>query len=117
MMEIVSNSDKTFSEMIDSVPAYPKERTYADCPDIIKFKVMENLKQKLSGRSDKVNTLDGIRLDFENGWVLIRASNTSPIIRMTIEGTTKDDLEKIKSEFLAELTNEIERVKTVNNSQ
>ena len=61
----------------------------------------------------KRGAIDGIRLDFENGWVLIRASNTSPVIRTTVEAVDKEQLEKIKSQFLTELNNEIERVKTL----
>lgn len=109
LIEILSKTDKKLSELVSEIPVFPKDRIAVDCDDGIKFKVIEKLKQRLSSRYDKVNTLDGVRIDLENGWALIRASNTTPVIRLTVEATDEDGLERIKSSFLAELNSEIER--------
>ena len=113
LIEILSKSNRTLSELVSDIPVYPKERIAVDCEDEKKFKVIENLKRDVAERYDKVNTMDGIRIDLPTGWALIRASNTSPIIRLTIEATDDLQLHAIKQEFLAELNSEIERVKTV----
>jgi phosphomannomutase len=113
LIEILSKSNRTLSELVSDIPVYPKERIAVDCEDDKKFKVIDNLKKGIAERYDKVNTMDGVRIDLPTGWALIRASNTSPIIRLTIEATDDLELHKIKQEFLAELNSEIERVKTV----
>lgn len=111
LIEILSQSSESLSSLVSGIPAYPKERTNVDCHDSVKFRVVDSLKQSLSQKFKKVNTLDGIRIDLDNGWALIRASNTTPVIRLTVEATDGEQLESIKSQFLNELNSEIERIK------
>ncbi|MHC1582271.1 MAG: hypothetical protein ACXQT5_04670 [Candidatus Syntropharchaeia archaeon] len=99
LAEILSKSEKTLSEMADEIPIYPKERVDISCSDALKFDVMQSLKNRLLEEYDRVNTLDGIRIDLDEGWGLIRASNTSPMIRVTVEGSSQPDLEKLKNCF------------------
>ncbi|MGC1455217.1 MAG: phosphomannomutase/phosphoglucomutase [Nitrospirota bacterium] len=74
-----------------------------DCPDTIKFKVVEKAKEVflsgrgLSQRPREVITVDGVRAIFEKGWGLIRASNTQPVLVMRFEASDPDSLESIKS--------------------
>ncbi len=89
------NVEKLLREM----PHYPFERMNFECDDRKKFIVIENLKKKLSKEYKNVNTHDGVRIDFPEGWVLIRASNTGPLIRISIEADSEKDLEKLKEEF------------------
>ena len=117
LIEILSKSSLTMSELVSDIPVYPKERVSVDCEDGNKFKVIDNLKRGLSGRYDKVNTMDGVRIDFPTGWALIRASNTTPVIRLTVEATDDLELHRIRQEFLAELNSEIERVKNLTLSE
>ena len=93
--EILSNTGRKLSEIVDEFPIFPKKRISIDCPDDVKFDIVEKLKKKFSEQYEEVNTLDGVRVDFDNGWVLARASNTTPIIRITSEAVdekTRDDL-------------------------
>jgi phosphomannomutase/phosphoglucomutase len=117
IIEILSHTNQTLSELVSEIPVYPKDRIAVDCDDNKKFNVVENLKLRLSDRYDKVNTLDGVRIDLPEGWALIRASNTSPKIRLTVEATDEVELERIKSEFLVELNSEIERIKTLSGAE
>ena len=87
------------SDIIDKIKVYPFERINFKCSDEKKFSVIEELKQRFTKQYENVNTLDGVRLDFENGWVLARASNTEPLIRMTIEADNEQELKKLKQEF------------------
>ncbi len=108
LAEILSLTGKKLSEIVEDYPLYPKERIAVGCPDDLKFEVIERLKEKLSSRYDKVNTLDGVRVDLDEGWVLMRVSNTSPMIRITSEAVDKDKVERILSDFGKLLEDEIE---------
>ncbi len=74
-----------------------------DCPDSIKFKVVEKAKEiffhghDMPERPKEVITVDGVRAVFENGWGLIRASNTQPVLVMRFEAKDADSLAAIKS--------------------
>ncbi|MCK4714501.1 MAG: hypothetical protein KAT35_02925, partial [Candidatus Aenigmarchaeota archaeon] len=97
--EILSKSGKVLSELADEVPIYPKKRINFDCPDQKKFQVIKSLQKRLPGEYQDVNTLDGVRVQLDNGWVLIRASNTSPLIRITGEASTENDLKELLDKF------------------
>jgi phosphomannomutase/phosphoglucomutase len=74
-----------------------------DCPDKIKFRVVEKAKEIFHQQENitltlkEVITVDGVRAVFENGWGLIRASNTQPILVMRFEAKDPAALESIKS--------------------
>ena len=74
-----------------------------DCPDTIKFKVVERAKEaflngtNLPQRPREVITVDGVRAIFEKGWGLIRASNTQPVLVMRFEANDAASLESIRS--------------------
>ena len=76
----------------------------------MKFDVIARLQKKLSQEHDRVNIMDGIRVDLDNGWGLIRASNTSPVIRVTVEADTDDDLKELVSFFESEYRDALEHV-------
>jgi phosphomannomutase/phosphoglucomutase len=59
-------------------------------------------KAKFTGGT--ASTLDGLRIDYTNGWGLIRASNTTPNLTLRFEAETDDGLAAIKQQFLTALT-------------
>ncbi|MEA3457568.1 MAG: phosphomannomutase/phosphoglucomutase, partial [Candidatus Thermoplasmatota archaeon] len=83
--EILDNAGKTLEELLKEVPTYPTKKEEIECADQIKFDVVNKLKNAFKTEFENTNTLDGIRINLGNGWVLIRPSNTSPIIRLTVE--------------------------------
>lgn len=104
VVEIVSSSDKKLSELVEEQPSYFASPEYRiDFSDKEKFGFVEKAKKHFS-KKYKVISIDGARVVFENGWALIRASNTQPKIIIRIEGKTKKDLEKITNEFTKELS-------------
>jgi phosphomannomutase len=105
----LSRTGKSLSEIHDSVPRYPFAREKVECPDDVKFGVIESLKKRLSREHEKVNTMDGVRVDFDYGWVLVRASNTSPVIRVSAEADDEKRLKDITGRFLALLEEELEK--------
>jgi phosphoglucosamine mutase len=96
LVELVSNNGK-LSESIDALPKYPLKRggiKFSHSVD--KAKVMEKIMAELNtGAAKDVNTLDGLRIDYQDGWVLVRPSGTEPKIRITAEAEDADKLEKL----------------------
>ena len=82
---------------------YPYEEIKFECADEIKFKINEELERKFIENGYRVETIDGVKIWLENGWVLLRPSNTQPVIRMFVEANNEIEMKKIKSEFTKEL--------------
>jgi len=99
--EILLKENKKLSEIVSQIKIYPSEGIEFECPDEKKFKVMENLVKTFKKKYKKVNTLDGVKVIFKDSWILIRASNTSPKIRLYLEAKNERNLERLKREFTA----------------
>jgi phosphomannomutase len=97
---VLSRQQKKLSEIVDEIKVYPFERLSVECDDDKKFNVVASLKSRFKKQYKNVNTMDGVRVDFPDGWILIRPSNTAPIIRLSIEANDRRSLEKLKKEFL-----------------
>jgi phosphomannomutase/phosphoglucomutase len=97
LIELLSKTERTLFQLLDDVPKTmitPEIRV--DCPDEIKFNVVEKVKEVL--RKDyPIIDVDGVRVQFEGGWGLVRASNTQPALVLRFEALTQDQLSKIKS--------------------
>ncbi len=71
--------------------------------DSYKFELVNKIIKNADFSSGKVNTMDGIRVDFSNGWGLVRASNTGPALTARFEADTQENLEIIQDEFRAQI--------------
>jgi phosphomannomutase/phosphoglucomutase len=99
LLRIVGDSGKSVRELLADVPRFvstPEIRV--DCPDDKKFGIVEEAKNYF-GAKYQVLTVDGVRVLFGDGWGLIRASNTQPVIVMRFEARTSEQLERIQSEM------------------
>jgi len=74
-----------------------------DVTDDNKFKIIEKFAQNCKLDGEKI-TIDGLRINFKNGWGLLRASNTTPKLVLRFEGNSYDSLISIKESFLNELS-------------
>lgn len=95
-IEIVSNTDLQVSKLLSDLPkmvSTPEIR--ADCPEEIKFKILEKAQKAFSDFT--VDSLDGVRISFEHGWGIVRASNTQPVLVMRFEAENKKDLEAYRA--------------------
>lgn len=63
------------------------------------YKLMEELNRKANFKDGKVSQIDGLRVDFEDGFGLIRPSNTTPTLIMRFEARSQSGLEKIQKQF------------------
>lgn len=102
LAEIVKTSGRSLSELADEIASFPYLETKFDCADEVKFAVLDKLKEDFAARGYRVDTTDGAKVFFDQGWALLRPSNTQPIIRMFVEARTQEELEKLKKEFTAE---------------
>lgn len=99
LLRIIADSGKSVRELLADVPRFvstPEIRV--DCPDDRKFGIVEEAKTHFAAKY-QVLTVDGVRVLFGDGWGLIRASNTQPVIVMRFEARTSEQLEKIQSEM------------------
>lgn len=97
LIELLSRTEKKLSQLLDDVPKTmitPEIRV--DCPDEIKFNVVEKVKETLRKDYPMID-VDGVRVQFEGGWGLVRASNTQPALVLRFEALTQDRLSKIKT--------------------
>jgi phosphomannomutase/phosphoglucomutase len=104
MVELLANSCKKMSELLDTIPKYyntPEIRV--ECPDDKKFKIVEEISKELEKKGLDVLTIDGARVQYGDGWGLIRASNTTPKLILRFEAKTQKRLEEIKKTILDEL--------------
>lgn len=99
LCEIVAESDRTLAEMVDSLKQYastPEIRV--DTTEERKWALVGEAKRHFGARYDTVD-IDGVRVEFPNGWALLRASNTQPVVVLRAEGETEQDLEEITGEL------------------
>jgi phosphomannomutase/phosphoglucomutase len=98
LMEIVSNSGKPLSAQLADLPktvTTPEIRF--DCPDETKFEVVRLAAAELQKRHQTLD-VDGVRVLFPEGWGLVRASNTQPVLVMRFEATTPELLQQYHDE-------------------
>jgi len=96
MAEILSKSDEKLSEMVASLPQYPSvyEKNF-ECADNLKFAVIEKLRSRFKNIGLKTLDIDGVKLIEEDGWVILRASNTEPVVRISAEARTEEKLKEL----------------------
>jgi phosphomannomutase/phosphoglucomutase len=96
LVELLSKTEKKLSQLLSDVPkTFITPEIRVDCPDEIKFRVVETVREALR-RDYPVIDVDGARLKFEDGWGLVRASNTQPVLVLRFEALTQDRLGEIR---------------------
>ena len=104
LIQMLSNTEKTLSELKSVIPKYystPEIRLEAES-DEKKFEIAKMAENYFSNNYDCI-TIDGVRVKFEGGWGLVRASNTQPVIVCRFEGDTLDNMKNIQSVILDKL--------------
>ncbi|MGQ9646181.1 MAG: phosphomannomutase/phosphoglucomutase [Thermodesulfobacteriota bacterium] len=97
LIELLSKTDKKLSQLLQDVPkTFITPEIRVDCADEIKFKVVEKVREELRKRFSIVD-VDGVRVQFGDGWGLVRASNTQPVLVLRFEALTEKRLQEIKN--------------------
>jgi phosphomannomutase/phosphoglucomutase len=96
LIELLSRTDQKLSQLLSDVPrTFITPEIRVECPDEIKFKVVETLRKALR-KDHPVIDVDGARVKFEDGWGLVRASNTQPVLVLRFEALSQDRLDVIR---------------------
>ncbi|HEU4879403.1 MAG TPA: phosphomannomutase/phosphoglucomutase [Gemmatimonadaceae bacterium] len=99
LLRIIADTGMSVRQMMADVPRFvstPEIRV--ECPDDVKFGVVANARKHFA-ESHNVIDVDGVRVLFGDGWGLIRASNTQPVLVMRFEARTQEHLDTIRSEM------------------
>jgi phosphomannomutase len=103
VLEYLSHQQESLSGIMASAPRYfatPEQRIY--CPDTEKFRIVDDVRRHFSQHYHVID-IDGARIDFGDGWGLVRASNTEPNLTMRFEAKTPERMEEIRSIILKQL--------------
>jgi phosphomannomutase/phosphoglucomutase len=98
LLEILSETKKTAAQLLADLPgSFSTPEIRVDCPDERKFQVVDKARDALARRGLKVIGIDGARVEFEDGWGLVRASNTQPVLVYRFEATSQQRLQEIRN--------------------
>jgi phosphomannomutase len=98
----LAKSNITCSELRNSYPNYVMSKNKIELtPDINVDELLIQLQQKYTDK--EINTIDGVKIHFDNGWVHLRKSNTEPIIRIYAENTTKEKADELAQQIIKDV--------------
>jgi len=100
LLEILAADERDPQEVLNSLPnsiSTPELKVHLEEGENHAF--VAEMQEKAKFSDAKINTIDGIRADFADGWGLVRASNTTPILVLRFEADTEEGLERIKGVF------------------
>jgi phosphoglucosamine mutase len=92
LLKALEEEGKTLREFVGEIPRYSLIRKNIACPEEKKKKAMNEVSEKLVEQfpeTEQVLRVDGVRLELGSGWILVRASGTEPLIRITVEAKEK----------------------------
>lgn len=98
----LAKSGKKCSQLRAQYPSYVISKNKIELtPEINVDKILESIKKKFS--SFPVNDIDGVKIDFDHGWVHLRKSNTEPIIRIYAESTDEKSSKELANKIISEI--------------
>lgn len=107
LIEILSKTNKNISELLEGINTYYSTKELKiKVNDEIKFDIVNKVKEYCISKNYKILTIDGVKVLFDDGSAVVRASNTGPNITMRYEAKTKERLNEIEQEF-TNLLNEL----------
>jgi phosphomannomutase/phosphoglucomutase len=103
ILQLVASARMPLSALNAQIPTLYSTPEYRPrCPEHMKETVINAVKTALEGQGE-VTSIDGVRVRFERGWGLLRASNTEPVLSMRFEGETDIDALNYRDLFFAQL--------------
>jgi len=104
LLEIITTLNQPLSNIFKNLPkAFSTPEINIDVQESRKFKIVEDFIQKSSFFNGEKITIDGLRVNFNDGWGLLRASNTTPKLVLRFEAQTSERLDEIQKLFLDQL--------------
>ena len=106
LLSVLTRAEQSLADMLRALPTMvntPELRI--DCPDDRKFEVIEEVRRRLHGASGiDVKEIDGVRVSTEDGWWLLRASNTQPVLVGRCESLTREGLGRLTEQLARQLS-------------
>ncbi len=104
LLEILSQEKRNSEQVFAAFPAdISTPEINITVTDENKFRLIDRLQRDGVWGDANLTTLDGVRVDYQKGWGLVRASNTTPVLVLRFEAETEEELERIKEVFRAQL--------------
>jgi phosphomannomutase/phosphoglucomutase len=104
LLEILSQDKRTAEQVFSAFPDdISTPEINIQVTDASKFRIIDSLQRDGHWGDANLTTLDGVRVDYQKGWGLVRASNTTPVLVLRFEAETEAELERIKEVFRAQL--------------
>jgi len=101
LLEILSNTDKNVEDLLEGITEYySTEELKFKSSDDVKFGIIDKILDYAKSKNYSYLDIDGVRVLFDDGWALVRASNTGPNITARFEAKTKERLEELQEEFI-----------------
>lgn len=108
LIEMLSHTDKPLSSFLDDmVKYYSTPELKVKVEDSKKFEIVSKMEEYSKSKGYNYITIDGVKTKFDDGFALVRASNTGPNITMRFEATTEERLKELQEEFTNELNKHI----------
>ncbi|KPK77037.1 MAG: hypothetical protein AMJ79_04590 [Phycisphaerae bacterium SM23_30] len=105
ILQLLAETGKTVSELVGEIPCYHMLKRKFPCPPEETSGVLEAVRQhyetSVSGEKVKIDTRDGIRVDLDEGWIHVRASNTEPIMRIIAESSDPERAKRLADQIRA----------------
>jgi len=104
LLEYLASSGKTLSSEIVQTPYYNSTPVLeVDCGDEVKYKIVDEIAKEFKKEGARTNTLNGVRVEYGDGWGIIRASSNLPTLKLRFEGKSEAVIERIKTIFKAKM--------------
>jgi phosphomannomutase/phosphoglucomutase len=105
LLELLLHSQSTLAKLLKEIPHRENSpELRIACGRTSGSAIVQAVKQKFLTEKDvKITTIDGVRVDTQDGWGLVRASNTQPVICIRFESRTKDGLKRMREKFVQAL--------------
>ena len=104
IIELILKTKESISNLNEELPTlFSTPELNIEVPDETKFEIVNRFVANCTLEGEKIS-IDGLRINFDNGWGLLRASNTTPMLVMRFESNTEENLIQIKNKFLEELS-------------
>ena len=111
LLEILEETHQTPAQLLADLPAsFSTPEIRVDCPDEKKFSAVSKAREIFEAEGLKVNEIDGARVEFPDGWGLVRASNTQPVLVFRFEATTPKRLDEIRHKMESAVSHALKQV-------
>lgn len=101
ILQHLANQNASLSDIRAGLPTYHIVKQKTEIGELDPDGLLERMAERYAG--ERISTIDGVKIDFDEGWVHMRKSNTEPIIRVYSEATTEDQARSLGERFMQEL--------------